>query len=153
MSHTLDVLIEPKYNKSLRLIFSYEDHDLKLISSQKVNIIPPPSDDFLKSNEYSGSWYSLDDINGHSLYRRILHHRSHGEIKIFSNEFENSIHRREEKNNSRIFVFLVPDISEGCSVALFSSPTEKNNMLELQPATELARFTFHSDSDKTEVKK
>lgn len=154
-----DVNKKTKIDKSLRLIFSYEGDNIKLLSSQKVNIIPPPSDDIQENREHSGFWYSLEDNNGRSLYHRVTRQRLHEEVEVFTNERENSIQRRKVENPKGTLILLVPDISEGHSVALFGSPTKAiqqsnitNNTSNLQPSTEIARFLIHANPDTDEVK-
>jgi hypothetical protein len=152
---TFGAMPEKKYenwNKSLRLTFSYEGSNIKLILLQKVNIIPPPSDQISSCEDYSGFWYTLNDANGRPLYRRITQYPFYVGGEVFTEKIDGSIYHREVKDLNGIFVILVPDISEGYSVAVFSSQTDKNGKLTLQPASELARFTLHSNPHEIEVK-
>ena len=50
-----------KWNKSLRLNFSYSDDGIALISSKRIEIIPPPSDNI---DNKSGFSVRLIDENG-----------------------------------------------------------------------------------------
>ncbi len=134
------VLGKPHHNwsRTLRLTFSYEGHNVRLVSRQSVEMIPPSSDPITLEEERSGFWYELQDKQGRVLYRRVVHNPIRFEAEVFSHHPEVPLTRTKIDNPQGMFQLLVPETHEAATLVLFSSPLEPEFAGE--PARELARF-------------
>jgi hypothetical protein len=131
------------YTKALRLTFEYEGSTVKLVSTQKVDMILPPSHPLETKEEQSGFWFTLSDAQGKPVYRRIVNNPIRYDREVFSNDAKHpSIMRVPVKKPKGTFVMLVPDVAEARTVQLFSHPLEPEAAARGLAARELARFTI-----------
>jgi len=124
--------------RTLRLTFSYEGSVVRLVSRQSVEMITPPASSVPIREGQTGFWYELRDQGGHLLYQRAVQNPIRFDVEVFSDDPQQSISRQKVDNPRGTFVLFVPDIPEGYSVVLFSSPLNPEEAT--QPAKELARF-------------
>jgi hypothetical protein len=131
------------YNKALRLTFEYEGSSVKLVSTQRVDMILPPSHPLETKEEQSGFWFTLSDAQGKSVYRRAMSNPIRYDREVFSNDPAHpSIQRVPVEKPKGTFVMLVPDVSNARTVQLFSHPLEPAAAARGLPARELAKFTI-----------
>ena len=128
-------------NRTLRVTFSYEGTDVRLVTQQNVEMISPPSEPLTMQGERSGFWYELRDKEGKVFYKRVLHNPIRFEAEIFSNDPEVPMTRIKIDNPRGTFQLLVPQIEEADVLVIFSSPLEPERTGE--PARELARFELN----------
>jgi hypothetical protein len=131
------------YNKALRLTFEYEGSSVKLVSTQRVDMILPPSHPLETKEEQSGFWFTLSDAQGKPVYRRAMSNPIRYDREVFSSDPAHpSIQRVPVEKPKGTFVMLVPDVSNARTVQLFSHPLEPAAAARGLPARELAKFTI-----------
>lgn len=128
----------PNWSRTLRLTFSYEGSNVRLVSRQSVEMMPPPSDPLTPQEERSGFWYELQDEQERVLYRRVVHNPIRFEAEVFSHHPEVPLTRIKVDNPQGAFQLLVPETDEAAALVLFSSPLEPE--FSGEPARELVRF-------------
>ena len=131
--------------ESLRLIFSYKNNDIRLLNIQSIDIIPPPSDPLDYPANQPGFWYELKDLQGRTLYRRIIQNPVNPYREVFSNDPYNSIIRQKVSEPQGTFVLLVPNIPGARSVFLFGPPDIESTDIG---AKKLGRFDVISERSK-----
>lgn len=136
----------PRPPRTLRLTFEYEGDQVRLISRQSVQMrTPPPHPTSIQPGQ-SGFWYEVRDRDDRVLYQRALHSPIQTDTEVFSNEPGATIHRRPIENPRGTFEILVPDLPEGESVVLFSSPLEPERAL--RPAEEISRVELRGSAEQ-----
>lgn len=131
-------------NRTLRLTFAYEGHNVTLISQQSAEMIPPPSEPEPLQEGLSGFWYELQDENGQTLFQRVTYNPIRFETTVYSNEPEITMSMTKVDDPRGTFELLVPVIKEARTIVLFCSPLEPE--LASEPATELIRFELKPES-------
>jgi hypothetical protein len=129
-----------RFYRTLRLTFAYEGSSIHLTSRQSVDMLTPPSNASPIRQGQSGFWYELRDREGKVLYQRAIYNPIRFEEEIFPEDHREPIRRMRRANPRGTFDVLVPDIPEGDTVVLFSSPLEPERSAEA--ASELARFSL-----------
>ena len=130
--------VSDKWNRTLRLTFSYEGSTVRLVSSQSIEMTPPPAEPEPIKEGQAGFWYELVDPDGRQLYQRVVHNPIRVEDEIYSSEPNAAILRKKIEVPHGSFELLVPNVPGAHSVILFSSPLEPAE--SGRPAVELARF-------------
>jgi hypothetical protein len=132
------------YNKALRLTFNYEGSDVKLVSTQSVDMILPPSHPLEAKAEQSGFWITLSNSDGKAVYRRILHNPISYHREVFSNDpADPSVQQVPVAKPKGTFVILVPDLADARTLQLFSYPEGRAG--RGLAARELARFAIKQE--------
>ena len=126
------------WKRTLRLTFAYEGSSIRLMSSQSVDMKPPPAELEPIKKGQSGFWYEVVDAHGRQLYQRVVHNPVRFEEEVFSSEPNAPILRQKIDHPHGVFELLVPDLLDARSVILFSSPLDPAE--SARPAEELARF-------------
>lgn len=127
--------------RAVRLIFSYEGDEIKLISRERVKVRTPPSEALEGSFEgRSGFWVEVRDEAGQPVHRELLHDPIRRDAEVFSEDPERSVARIPVERPSGVFAVLVPEIDEADEVALIGTPLEER--AALAPAREIARFSL-----------
>ena len=135
---TLAQRSDGKKTGAVRLTISYEGDSLKLTKQQSLDMIPPPSDEFMHQKEASGFWVEMIDRERNVIYRRATENPIRHFAEVRSDDPDRPLAMHEVKDPSGIFTILIPDITEAVEVALFSSPLEEDK--RLLPSVEIARF-------------
>lgn len=139
------------YNRALRLTFEYEGSNVKLVSTQSVEMILPPTQPLEGQQDQSGFWFTLSNAQGKPVYRRAIHPPIVFDREVFSNDPKHpSIQRVTVGNPKGTFVLLVPDVQDARIVQLFSNPLSVAG--RGQAAREFARFNIASEQIKGEKK-
>jgi hypothetical protein len=123
---------------TLRLTFSYEGSDLRLISRQRVEMMSPPSDPVQAQKEQTGFWYEVRDAEGRTLYRRVIQNPIKFAAEVRSDDPERPLAWQEVSEPRGNFILLMPDLDRAHMLVLFSSPMEPG--AALGPAKEIAHF-------------
>jgi hypothetical protein len=127
-------------NRALRLTFEYEGSSVRLVSSQTVDMILPPSHPLEARENETGFWFTLADAAGKPVYRRIVQNPIRLDREVFSQDPKKSIHRLDQPKPKGSFVVLVPDFAPARTLILFSHPLELKSAAA--PARELRRFNL-----------
>jgi hypothetical protein len=129
-------------NRAIRLTFSYEGNNIKLISKQNMEkVLHPPVQNYIQENR-TGSWYELSDDQQHLLHRQIIDNPIKVDAEVFSDNTTESITRHGLSDIRGAFSIVIPDIPESKNFDLFSSPVISEGIKSLrEPATKI----FHAD--------
>jgi hypothetical protein len=126
------------WGKALTLTFSYSGTEIKLINEESIEKRIPPSDDLNELEERSGFWYELKDKDGRTLYRKAIYNPIRYDAEFPSERERGKFFREKIPNPSGAFVILVPDIPNGRTLVMFSSPFTPEE--SFKPGKEFARF-------------
>jgi hypothetical protein len=138
--------IPPEPVKAMRLTFSYDGDDVKLISQQRAEMMVPPSDPLKGYGKHKGFWAELKNERDKTLYRHVMHNPTRNDAEVFPETPGESISREPAPKRKGVFVVVVPDIDKGEEVTLSRSSPEAegpaSGLLSLasRPATEIMRF-------------
>lgn len=136
----------PEPMKAMRLTFSYDGDDVKLISQQRTEMMVPPSDPLKGYGKHKGFWAELKNERDKTLYRHVMHNPTRNDAEVFPETPGQSISREPAPKRKGVFVVVVPDTNKGEEVTLCrSSPEEQGPArgllaLATKPATEIMRF-------------
>jgi hypothetical protein len=131
---------------AMRLTFSYDGDDVKLVSQQPVNMIVPPSDPVRGFSKQKGFWAELKSDQDKTLYRRVMHNPTRNDAEVFSDDPEQNISRAPAPKRKGVFVVVVPYTEKGEAVTLSRSSPEARGpargieSLASKPAKEILRF-------------
>jgi len=126
--------------KALRMILAFDGEHVHVVSQQSVEMVLPPSDPVQGVEGHRGFWYELRDGQDRALYRRVMHNPMQEDVEVFSDDPKQSIARQTAPHRKGVFVVVGPDVEEGHSVTLSSSPRRVE--LAAQPAREIARLAL-----------
>jgi hypothetical protein len=132
--------------RAVRLVFTYEGNDVRLVSQQPLEMIVPPTDTLSGYEGQQGFWVEVRTARDEVLHRQIMDDPLRQDVEVFSPDPAQSIFRVPVERPSGIIMVLVPDIDEADHVALISSagPGTDLDRAARGPATELARFSLRS---------
>jgi hypothetical protein len=125
---------------AVRLIFSYEGDDIRLISRQRVNVVTPPSEPLDSLEGRSGFWVEIRDEAGQPLHRELMHDPIRHDAEVFSEDPERSVARIPLERPTGVFAVLIPEIEEAEHLVLIGTPLEERPALA--EAREIARFSL-----------
>ena len=123
---------------SLRLTFTYEASNIRLVSKQSVEIASQPTDPLEPEEGTTGFWYEVRDEEGLTIYRRIIQNPIKFAAEVKSDDPDRPFAWEEVRDPRGSFFLLIPDLKDARSLILVSSPLKFGAPLE--PAEELARF-------------
>jgi len=143
---------EPVEQGAVRLIFEYDGDDVRLVSSQSVDVVVQPSAPTRGFEDRSGFWVELRASSEDVLYRQVLTDPARVHPEVFSPDPAVGITRSPEPEAAGAFTVLVPRQQESSHVVLMGSPpaagTRAPRMAASQeaPAEEIARFPIEAGS-------
>lgn len=138
--------------KAVRLTFSYQGDQVKLVSQQPVEMTVPPSDPVKGYEEQKGFWAEVKSDQDKTLFRRVLHNPTRNDAEVFTDDPEQSISRAPAPKRKGVFTVVVPATDKGQDVTLSRSAGQPDvepgsaprrmalRSLATGPATEIARF-------------
>ncbi len=135
----------PESNNAMRLTFSYDGNNVKLLSQQRIEMTAPSSD-VLKGYGQKGFWAELKNERDKTLYRTVMHNPTKNDAEVFPETPGGEISRQPAPKRKGVFVVVVPDTAKGQEVILCrSAPETKGPMkgiraLASKPAEEILRF-------------
>ena len=136
----------PESNKAMRLTFSYDGNDVKLLSQQRIEMIVPSSDAVEGYGTHKGFWAELRSGRDKTLYRTVMHNPTKNDAEVFPGTPNEGISREPAPKRKGVFVVVVPDTDEGEQVILCRSkpatkgPTKGIRALASTPAEEILRL-------------
>ena len=139
---------KPEPAKAMRLTFSYDGDDVKLISQQRTAMVVPASDPVTGFKKQKGFWAELKNDSNKTLYRRVMHNPTRNDAEVFPDPDTpgQGISRAPAPKRKGVFVVVVPDTHKGNEVTLSRSapetrgPAKGLRALAIKPATEILRF-------------
>jgi len=137
----------------MRLTFSYQGDQVKLVSQQPVEMTVPPSDPVKGYEQQKGFWAEVKGDQDKTLFLRVLHNPTRNDAEVFSDDPEQSISRAPAPKRKGVFVVVVPHTEKSREVTLSRSSGNPNieaagaprgmaamRSLASGPAREIARF-------------
>jgi len=107
--------------RAVRLTFSYEGDQVKLISQRPVEMKAAPSDPVKGYARHKGFWAELKNEEDRTLYRQVMHNPTRNDAEVFSDDPEEGISRQPAPKRKGVFVVVVPDSEQGQEVILCRS--------------------------------
>ena len=135
----------PAPNKAMRLTFSYNGDDVKLLSQERTEMTVPPSDQVKGYAKHKGFWAELKSGSDKTLYRTVMHNPTKNDAEVFPESPGGVISRQPAPKRKGVFVVVVPDTEKGEEVILSRSapdtkgPTMGISALASEPAEEILR--------------
>jgi hypothetical protein len=141
-------------NKAMRLTFSYDGDDVKLLSQQRTEMIVPASDAVKGYGTHKGFWAELRSGSDKILYRTVMHNPTKNDAEVFPESPGEVISRVPAPKRKGVFTVLLPDTDKGQQVILCRStpatkgPTKGIRALASKPAEELLRLKLNKKLKK-----
>ena len=135
----------PEPNKAMRLTFSYNGDEVKLLSQERTEMTVPPSDAVKGFAKHKGFWAELKSGTDKTLYRTVMHNPTKNDAEVFPESPGGVISREPAPKRKGVFVVVVPDTDKGEEVILSRSapetegPTMGISALASEPAEEILR--------------
>ena len=127
--------------RSVRLIFEYEERNVKLISAQPVEMIAPPPQAAVPRVGEAGSWIELRDDAGRPLYRRVIDNPVRHDREVVVDDPERPLQRVAVKRAEGSFHLVVPEIAAARSLALKAeAPPRRTGKAAAAEAAEVLEF-------------
>jgi hypothetical protein len=125
---------------TLRLTFAYDSTGIRLINSQRIEMIAPPAVTPAPQAGQAGYWVELRNAQGELLYHHPLSNPLQVDFEVFSNDPKQPLMRVPNPNPKGEFTVLVPDVSGAATFILNGPPTGAATQFE--PSKELLRLTL-----------
>ena len=135
---------------AVRLIFEYEGDEIRLVSQQDVDVIPPAGQATTPAEDQTGFWMEVRDPKLQVLHRQVMSDPVMTNPEVFSNEPGKTIARSETPISKGAFTVLVPRIPDSDHLAFVRMNPEARAKAASRlraPAGEIARFSLKPQSD------
>ena len=109
---------EPPPTAAWRLTFEYDGEDVRVVSQERVEMLPPPDDEELLSHGDAGYWVEVRDDDGEVLYRQVVHDPIRTDIEVFPEDPSQPIERVALDHPRGLFQVVVPDLPAGSQAVL-----------------------------------
>jgi hypothetical protein len=109
---------------AVRLIFEYEGDDVRLVSSQAVDMVVPPGDPVAADTTPPGVLAEVRQADGTTLYRKSVGQLLRSDVEVFSDDPARSITRAPVDRPSGTFVLVIPDDEAADHLALVANSPE-----------------------------
>lgn len=137
-----------RQQRALRLIFEQRGGELKLVSTQRLNMIVPPPQALAPQRATRGSWFELRDRKDRPVYRRTIDNPQQG-IEVVADGPGDALRRIDDDKGARAFFVVVPDITDARKFVLHTEPRQGGRDDAAKAARESATHEFDlSDIDK-----
>jgi len=130
-------LSEP-VSRAVRLVFEYEGREVRLRSSEPVDVPVPATDPV---DDHFGVWVEVRDVDGRALHRRILTGPLEETAEVFAGDSVPSPRRTRVVGRRGSFALLVPGFADADHLSFLSGV---GSTARVEGATELARFALGS---------
>jgi hypothetical protein len=124
--------------RTLRLVFAYEGDVIRLVSTERVEMTPLPSDALEPVENRAGFWYELRDRGESLLYRRIAPLPMRTSAEVPTDDPDRPLRRIDIPDPRGEFVVLVPDLDDAEALVFVGSPSGR----AVTESRELARFAL-----------
>jgi hypothetical protein len=116
---------------AVRLIFSYDGDEVRLLSQQRVEMTLPPGDPLQAPSGVHGFWAEVRGVNGEVLYRWRMPDPLRADTEIFSEDPERTVSRTAIERPQGAFTVVVPDYAEA---AWLHDPASNDLLIPLAPS-------------------
>jgi hypothetical protein len=131
-----------RLRKTLRLRFRVEAGEMRLLSSERLDMTCPPSvGERPEAGKHGGYWVELRDAQGRVLFHRLLDYPFGNSVEVHSPD--RKIERKFGPVTDNVFEVLVPDEMDAKDIVLIGEPPEEwaAGAAPVTPVTrELLRF-------------
>lgn len=110
-----------RQQRALRLIFEQRGGELKLVSTQRLNMVVPPPQALMPKRDTRGSWFELRDREGRPVYRRTIDNPQQG-LEVVADGPGDALRRIDNDKNVRAFFVIVPDIDGARKLVMHAEP-------------------------------
>ncbi|MBD0373834.1 MAG: hypothetical protein ICV60_23685 [Pyrinomonadaceae bacterium] len=110
-------------NRAVRLIFEQKNGRIKLVSTQRVNMIAPPPQALTSERVSRGSWFELRDQQDRPVYRRVIENPLQ-DIEVVADDPAQPLQRVRVEQARSAFFLIVPDITGARRLALNQEPRQ-----------------------------
>jgi hypothetical protein len=137
-------------NRAIRLTFTYEGGEIRLVARQDVEKLVPPSDPIEEQRQdQSGFWVEVQGEQGRPLYRRIMHNPIETSVEVLSDDPERPLANVPIDQPRGTFFVTIPAVAGAESVVVFSSPIDPSDeRAAMRPASEIARFDLRQRPER-----
>ena len=140
-----------RWTRSVRLILEASGGEIRLISRELVNMMPPPSPVAIERGQ-SGVWAELRTRDEKPVYQQILAQLSVPGMEVFSNDPKEGIHR-VDSDRPKTIILVVPDTEEARALVIMgpADPQAKNRMAVdaiRGGSDEIARFDLSDEGGR-----
>jgi hypothetical protein len=112
--------------RAIRLTIAQKGSELRVVASQTVRMITPPSDPTYGQKAHAGFWFEVRDADQECVYRRVMPNPLRGDLEAPSGDPERPFTRvAPPADHETVFVLLVPEIANTQEVVLCASPAGK----------------------------
>lgn len=109
---------------AIRLTFDYSGTDVRLVESQRVEMIAPPAERTILGERQVGSWIEIRDAEKRVLYQQALHRPIRFDVEVAEASETRKMQWHPLPHRKGTFEVVVPDIAEAESIILYSSPPD-----------------------------
>ena len=81
----------PAPSRAVRLMFTYEGNDVRLVSQQTLDMIIPPTDALSGYEDEQGFWVEVRTARDEVLYRQVMRDPFRQDVEVFSPD-PNAVH-------------------------------------------------------------
>jgi hypothetical protein len=140
-----------RWTRSVRLILEESGGEIRLISRETVNMMPPPAP-VIPERGQSGVWAELRTRDEKPVYHQILAQLSVPGMEVFSNDPKEGI-RRVDSDRPRTVVLIVPDTDEARALVIMGPADPRaGNRMAADPISgasdEIARFDLSDEGGR-----
>ncbi|MEO6087071.1 MAG: hypothetical protein ABIQ18_28560 [Umezawaea sp.] len=121
--------------RAVRLVFECAGREVRMLSSESVDVPAPLSDRLDGFDDHLGVWVEVRTWDGRALHRRVLAGALEETVEVF--QPGPSLRRRRVGDSWGSFAVLVPDLVDADHLAFLSGA---GSAARVEGATELARF-------------
>ncbi|MEU5884164.1 hypothetical protein [Spirillospora sp. NPDC047279] len=135
----------PRERGAVRLDFAYEGRRARLVSTERVDMVVPPTDALEGYEGQRGFWVEVRDPDGRTLHRRVMADPMDTTVEVFSAGPGASPQRVPAERPQGAFTVVVPDLEGADHLALVGVPEDAGGLRAGAAASELARFPLTGD--------
>lgn len=108
---------------TVRIVFEYDGEKVRVVSSQRVDMLVPFSEPLVDYAHLQGSWIEVRDREERPLYRHLLPHMLQSDVEGPSDSPGYPMTRRPVDRPKGMFVALVPDLPAATHISLWHHPS------------------------------
>jgi hypothetical protein len=137
-----------RQQRALRLIFEQRGDEMKLVSTQRLNMVVPPPQALVPKRDTRGSWFELRDRENRPVYRRTIDNPQQG-MEVVADGPGDALRRIDDDKGVRAFFVIVPDIAGARKFVVHAEPRRTGRDDATKVAATAATHEFDlSDIDK-----
>jgi hypothetical protein len=107
-----------------RLVFQYEGDDVRLVSTQAVDMVVPPGEPLAGDEAPPRLLAEVRQADGSTLYRKAMGHLLRPDVEVFADDPARSITRAPVDRPSGHFVVVIPEDEAADHLAIVDNVPE-----------------------------